>query len=841
MFTVQLQKYASDKYEKRKKYYGCLLADIEEGLKGCKEEEAVLMRFLYSTMPLRDAGEYGFDVFLSFVQHALWLRREREWCRKLPEEIFIHYVLYYRINSESISDCRNFFYEQLKDRLEGLDLKAAILEINYWCAENAAYEATDERTVSPMTMFRCKRGRCGEESTFAVTAYRSMGIPARQVYTPRWAHCDDNHAWVEVYLEGDWYFLGACEPEEELNRGWFTQSANRALLIHSRRFSEFPVASLEETLGQEGVLTYCNHTSYYARTEEALVIVKDAYGKTVEGAHVSLEILNMAEYYPAAVLVTDSKGEIRIKAGLGDIRVRAFKGEVFGERKLTISPGVKEELLLHTQSNNWLSDRWEWEEYRAPAEHPLHPAYESKEQKEKNTARIKTARDIREKNLLSCYDEEVETLYPEDLEAICRAGENIQELKAFLTRDQKELRKQLLLHLSEKDFKDLKAEILEDHLEPYSEEYGFSRENYYRYVLCPRIFKEELTPYKSFIRNYFSKEEKEVFAKEPDLIWKYIKAGIGYIPEEEYETLCATPIGSLRLGLGSPLSQSILFVAICRSLHIPARLNPVTQAPEYLCYGVFVSPEKVASANTATLVLKKKKDSRWSYYQNWTIGKLKGMQFETLVYEGKVFWENELKLSLEEGIYRLIAARRMPEGHQKVCERVFRLVEGERKVIDMAEWKTEMQIPKNRVKLENFLFNSSSGKKSSLFELVRQKPAILAFLGTGEEPTEHVLNELLDMADTWNNSTGRMLIVLRERFELENITLGKVLAKLSGIEIYFDSSDSCNRAAVMLQLNEDKLPVLILADREGNSVYACGGYHVGSVEFMRRLLEEQKQ
>ena len=35
----------------------------------------------------------------------------------------------------------------------------------------------------------------------------------RQGYTPRWAHTDDNHAWVEAWVNGKWYFLGACEPE----------------------------------------------------------------------------------------------------------------------------------------------------------------------------------------------------------------------------------------------------------------------------------------------------------------------------------------------------------------------------------------------------------------------------------------------------------------------------------------------------------------------------------------------------------------------------------------------------------------------------------------------------
>ena len=72
-----------------------------------------------------------------------------------------------------ISDCRSFFYEQLKDRIAGLDEYQAAVEINYWCAEHATYEMADDRTAGPMTMYRSGKGRCGEESTFTVTALRT--------------------------------------------------------------------------------------------------------------------------------------------------------------------------------------------------------------------------------------------------------------------------------------------------------------------------------------------------------------------------------------------------------------------------------------------------------------------------------------------------------------------------------------------------------------------------------------------------------------------------------------------------------------------------------------------
>lgn len=230
MFSEQLRQEAELRFQRQLPYFGQRKAEILCQMGQCSEEEQILMKFLYGTMPLRDVGVYDFSVFYGFTRHALMLREQVAWCQELSEELFLHDVLYYRINTEQISDCRSFFYDCLKDRINGLSVEQAVLEINYWCAEQGTYQSTDERTISPMTFYECGNGRCGEESVFTVTALRSAGIPARQVYSPRWAHCDDNHAWVEVYVNGGWHFLGACEPEEVLDKGWFTNASSRAMI-----------------------------------------------------------------------------------------------------------------------------------------------------------------------------------------------------------------------------------------------------------------------------------------------------------------------------------------------------------------------------------------------------------------------------------------------------------------------------------------------------------------------------------------------------------------------------------------------------------------------------------
>ena len=58
---------------------------------------------------------------------------------------------------------------------------------NRWCAEEATYRSTDGRTSSPLEVYQRGYGRCGEESTLLVTALRSVGIAARQVYVPWWS------------------------------------------------------------------------------------------------------------------------------------------------------------------------------------------------------------------------------------------------------------------------------------------------------------------------------------------------------------------------------------------------------------------------------------------------------------------------------------------------------------------------------------------------------------------------------------------------------------------------------------------------------------------------------
>ncbi|MDF2888902.1 MAG: transglutaminase domain protein, partial [Lacrimispora sp.] len=778
--------------------------------------------------------------------HSLMVYEDMEWCQEIPEDIFLHHILYYRVNTENIEDCRQFFYDKLIDRVRGLSVRDAVLEINYWCAENGTYESSDNRTISPVTVYKSGKGRCGEESTFAVTAFRSVGIPARQVYTPRWAHCDDNHAWVEVFVDGEWHFLGACEPEEVLDKGWFTNASSRALLVHTRTFSDYSGNSVEECLGQEDLLVYYNETDTYARTRLYEIQVLDEQSNPVEGALVSIEILNMAEYCSVATLYTDNQGKVTITIGLGDVHVRAGKGKLSCEA--WISPEDEDHAVLYLRNENGesLKEVWVDKDVRAPKDYPMHAFKLTKEQKERNRDRISKANQMRESRIAGYFREEVPASLEKNNILRLSAG-NFDEIYRFMNRDNNPDREIMLESLTIKDYKDASADVLESHLSgaaPYRKTWEENKklDIYGMYILCPRILLEEMTDYRGFINEFFHDSQKEEFRRNPRAIWKYVKLSIGFEPELDYKTIFSTPVGILKILQGNPLSQKILFVAICRTLGIPARINPVNLEAEIYQNDGFVSVTgeeegiKHLTGEKGKLLLHADTDVVPVYYQTWTIGMQKDGQFVTLDYTGLKFQEGFLSLDLAPGVYRLITSVRLPSGNQNSTEYLFELKADEVKAVtvrlrtgSMEDMLVDYMINDFEVNMKDHIVFAS--------ELMVGKANILAVLSEGQEPTEHVLNEMLEQKDSLNALDAQIIFLLQGERSLKNQTVHKVLEAIPGIKVgYFNFDEDVEPLARKMYVDPEKLPLLIVTNQGLKAVYACSGYNVGSVALMEKLV-----
>ena len=357
-------------------------------LSGCrneKEREADYVQFLYGSMPLPDSLVYPREYWEQNVAKTIEVRKRMKW--DIPEREFRHFVLPVRVNNENLDDFRLVYADSLCERVKGMTMEQAALEINHWCQERMTYIPSDGRTLGPMASIRSGLGRCGEESVLAVSALRAAGLPARQVYTPRWAHTDDNHAWVEVYVNGAWHFMGACEPEPVLDMGWFNSSVSRAMLLHTKAFGNYD--GPEDVISRTPAYTEINVIRNYVPTRRVTVTVKDSTGNAVPDANLEFKIYNYAEFYTVAKYRTDEKGRASLETGLGDIVVWASKDDRFG---IAVASADSAELVLDkTFGEKYSMDL----DIVPPVEKPL-PSKASEEQIALNAKRLEEGNAIRE-------------------------------------------------------------------------------------------------------------------------------------------------------------------------------------------------------------------------------------------------------------------------------------------------------------------------------------------------------------------------------------------------------------------------------------------------------------
>ena len=869
MFSDNFTHYAQTAFTNRLPLLGKTGEAVSEQLSACPEGIRELLQFYYGFMPLSDAFTYDFDLFYCYAAHAASLRRTEVRCAALPEEIFLHDVAWYRINSEKIVDCRSFFQEQVSPLIQGLDETQAVLAVNYWCASQASYEASDERTQSPLSVYRSGSGRCGEESTFLVSVLRSVGIPARQVYAPRWAHCDDNHAWVEVYVEGTWHFLGACEPEEVLDRGWFTNASTRAVLVYARTFTDYGVEN--QIAGRDGCVRFLNVTEHYTETKNLRIRVTDGEDRPISGASVSVEILNMAEFCSVLTLTTGADGTAGLTMGLGDVLVRAWKDGLCAETPV----GAEDReirLKLTEAPENMPSGRTELE-IRAPKDGVTPWPVPEAAQKAVGRARLKEADTARERKLSAFREEAARAAesYPDEADIFLRARGNVAGLKKFLDgEDWKQERKELLHSLSDKDFRDLDPEILQEQLRqlaPLSPDVqqrmesgaqtdsASGREVFVRCCLCPRIGMEELTAFAPAVKEFFSGQERAAFRKRPECIWEWEQAHLKYLPSEDYDTLKITPPAALRGLWADETGKRTLFVAICRTLGIPARLNPVTGQAEYLTGNEWreVSGEAGAAGDgpeeavtdrshsdsaSARLLLLTSPEDPWSYAQTWSIGRLSGMGYETLNYEGIHPENGRMELRLKSGIYRLITTNRMPGGSQYASIICFHLKEGEERTLEMKLHRPELKDLLVKNPLPAFTLQDGGGNTVDSASLLNGAKSLLIFVEEGKEPTEHVLNELPAEKERMERLSCRLILVADSTASLENPLLNRTADVFETAEVYFDEGlENAEPVARRMYVAPDLLPLLVAVDEQGCGIYACSGYHVGSVGLALKLLE----
>ena len=550
-WSPELLEYTRGRLLAREAAFGPRREEVSAALAACAGEERPLLAYYYATLPLTDVGDYSPAYFLSVARQALAVREEFPWCQALAEHRFLKDVAYPRVNTEELAPCRELFHDALAPRVRGLSLEEAILEVNRWCAEEATYRSTDGRTASPLQVYQRGFGRCGEESTFLVTALRSVGIAARQVYVPWWSHCDDNHAWVEAFDGQGWRYLGACEPEPQLDRGWFTHAAARAVMVHTRAFVQgsreevaflFPETDPVDWDIQEGVAVE-NITARYGDTKRLTVQVAGPDGAPAAGAWVSLSVLNMAAPREIARRQADSQGCVTLGLGKGSVLATAWE---------EASPGLLAECLLAPEDTQaalvlgqGLAAAGEWD-FLPPADAGLTVPALSPSQEEARRACLDRAAALREEKRLA--REKARPAPP--------TGEGARVWQSLTEKDREG---------------ELSPQLLEDALAAFAWEGQYPAAAFQEGLLSPRVALEVLTPWHRLLEERFSPQEREAARQEPSRLWQWAQAAAP-VDKDCYAALWGTPQGMLQVGASTSQGQQVLFCAACRALGIPAKL-----------------------------------------------------------------------------------------------------------------------------------------------------------------------------------------------------------------------------------------------------------------------------
>ena len=427
-------------------------------LGSCQSEKTDYVAFLYKYMPTSDSVDYSREYWERQVAMSERARKEMPWAKLVPETEWRHFVVPVRVNNEALDDARTVIYEELAPRIKDMSMEEAALEVNHWCHEKVSYQPSDGRTSPPLTTMANAIGRCGEESTFTVAAMRAVGIPARQVYCPRWSHTDSNHAWVEVWVADDdkgngrWRFMGACEPEAVLDKGWFNWAASRAMLVHTRVFGA-DYDGREEVLGRDKCYTEINCLSTYAPTKNLKVQVVDAEGTPIADATVDFRVYNYAEFYPIATQKTDAEGKASFTTGFGDLVVWVSTGDMFNavyvpakQEEVTITPSLTANSVCSQELDLY-----------APVSSLPEP-----DRSFVDTVSVNGRRLMKEDSIRVAYQQA--TFYWGEDELLRKARSNWQVIESFLAEAENEeaAREYLTKGLSEKDLRDVTMEALQD-------------------------------------------------------------------------------------------------------------------------------------------------------------------------------------------------------------------------------------------------------------------------------------------------------------------------------------------------------------------------------------------
>ena len=814
---------------------------LEVQLDTLSRAEREAMEFLYAYMPLSDLADYTPQFFLQQVRYAFKARAEMPWGKDVPEDVFRHFVLVYRVNNENLDTARMVMFRELKERVQGMTIEEAALEVNHWCHEHVAYRASDSRTSAPLATMRTSLGRCGEESTFAVTALRAVGIPARQCYTPRWAHCDDNHAWVEVWIggttegseprdkdcRGEWKFLGACEPDPRLNMGWFSVPSTRCMMVHSKAFGKYK--GDEEVVKRTSLYSELNLLSHYAPTRRVTVTVQDADGKPLPGAKVKFKLYNYAEYYTLSTQTADVEGKASLTTGLGDLLIWVTDGDNYRFRKIDVRKDsvatvkIEKDVIVrqYIEGQGCIHEEDDWVFEMVPPVAGAPKVTATEEETAANAKRLAYEDSLRNAYTATFPTKENYTKllpYTDDnaWDIIRRSEGNYAEIAEFIWED---FDYDYLCTFSDKDLRDITADVLAANYDLFTDK-NVSYEVYKKGILPARISNEMVRPYREELACF-----KGMTAEE---IRRWVVDSIAVDDTSNYYNCPVSPVGVYKLRRADSHSRDIFFVAACRAAGVPAYLDNATNtiycwegsAWQNNSFNIENSSTSITSYSNLTLTYRGKEPAKPVYWPHFTLARLEHGDLRTFDFEDDPRMASfPATIELEPGIYCLSTGNRYPDGAVRSRLEFFEVKAGEKVTKEIIILPLLVRTDELAVLDKNLeLFDGIE-----LWDYAGDAGMLYVNLGEYSEPSKHLIVELRQLQKEMKQWGGMTFMV-------GPATIGMPSWGLANTDFAYRKGLLEQRIVEAAKIDNVEYPLVALIDKDGRILYHSTGYKIGVVE-----------
>uniref|UniRef100_A0A7C4U6W1 Transglutaminase domain-containing protein n=1 Tax=candidate division WOR-3 bacterium TaxID=2052148 RepID=A0A7C4U6W1_UNCW3 len=664
------------------------------------------------------------------------------WRDKLNDYLIKHYIIPPRITQEPLDNFSVIYKDTLFNIVKDIkDMKEAVLKINEWCFTKMDYKPTERWDFNATTIIRSGYGRCEEMSILLMKALRTICIPVREAYTPRWPFTESNHAWVEVWIDGKWHYIGAAEPTD-IDFPWFRNPVKRTALVLSPVFGKLEEKDVIFKSGKRWTLL--NTTENYTDVSRLKIFVlKDK--KIVKNAILSFSIYNFSYLSP---LLIDT-----LKNGIGEYILG--KTEYFIYASSDSFKGIKiffpqndfETLYIEIEKKE-ISDTSFFLHCKKPQVDTLKPYYNPD---------IDSLKKIKEEHLKMLCSDDTIPLFRNAL------GNRDRIYSFFLNLNEKE-REDFLLFFKNTHEKDL---VFMDTIKLKEELYAIENSLKFvdkgipdsiieKYLIPERILYEEF----GFYKYIFYERFRDFLKKEnpPLSIFEWVKKNIKRNKDYDFFKPLQNPLYTYRLKLGTDIERYILIVGILRSLGIPSKIRWDYKGICFYKDGwKELSFEKEKKEERATLIIKFMKDKinvskDFEYYENYTIERF--FKYPEELEPDIEKEDSSHKIFLKKDLYYLISGFRNVNGDAFV--RIKKIDLRDRDSIEIIQ---DVGIPENAKSGELLLreYNPDLLKKLGIEE---RGKILIIFLDISSESSR---STLINAKDELNNFEGRIYYVSKDK------------------------------------------------------------------------------